>query len=119
VLAAADGVVVQVRRHARAGLYVTLRHAGGHYTRYLHLSRRVVREGQRVRGGQRLGAVGTSGNVTGPHLHFELFRVVRGKRRYVDPEPRLLTLGAPRRGRVRPPRQRRGTRRPRARRSRA
>lgn len=95
ILAAADGVVAQVGRHAKAGRVITIRHADGHFTRYLHLSRQDVRVRQQVVGGQRIGALGATGNVTGPHLHFEFFRLEGGRRRYLDPEPRFLELGAP------------------------
>ena len=63
------------------GNIVILRHAGERETRYAHLSRLDVKRGQRVEQGQRVGAVGSTGWATGPHLHFE-FRV-RGQ--HVDP----------------------------------
>jgi murein DD-endopeptidase MepM/ murein hydrolase activator NlpD len=52
---------------------------------YAHLSRVLVRRGQRVRAGRRVGAVGASGTSTGPHLHFEL----RLRGAAVDPLPAL------------------------------
>jgi murein DD-endopeptidase MepM/ murein hydrolase activator NlpD len=54
------------------GNQVVVRHSDGYFTQYAHLSRIQVRKGQRVAAGQRLGLSGATGNVTGPHLHFEV-----------------------------------------------
>ncbi|WP_416985589.1 M23 family metallopeptidase [Streptomyces sp. T028] len=54
------------------GNQVVVRHPGGHFTQYAHLSRIDVRRGDRVFPGTRLGLSGATGNVTGPHLHFEV-----------------------------------------------
>jgi murein DD-endopeptidase MepM/ murein hydrolase activator NlpD len=55
------------------GWYTEIRHAGNVVTRYCHLVRRpAVRAGQTVTAGQPIGLVGTSGNSSGPHLHFEI-----------------------------------------------
>jgi murein DD-endopeptidase MepM/ murein hydrolase activator NlpD len=54
------------------GYLVTITHGAGTKTMYGHLSRVGVRIGQRVTVGQRLGRIGSSGNATGPHLHFEV-----------------------------------------------
>ncbi|MBC7938381.1 MAG: M23 family metallopeptidase, partial [Chitinophagaceae bacterium] len=56
------------------GNVVQLRHGNDRETLYAHLSRIDVRKGQRIEQGQRVGAVGSTGWSTGPHLHFE-FRV--------------------------------------------
>ena len=63
------------------GNVVQVRHAGDRSTVYAHLSRIDVKKGQRIDQGQRLGAVGSTGWATGPHLHFE-FRVGG---RHMDP----------------------------------
>lgn len=74
ILAANDGVVVQAGWAAGYGLLVTVDHGGGVQTRYAHLSGLGVRPGQRVRRGDVLGAVGSTGLSTGPHLHYEVRR---------------------------------------------
>ncbi|MGW1160749.1 M23 family metallopeptidase [Streptomyces sp. NPDC002513] len=54
------------------GKAVVLRHADGTYSQYAHLSRIDVRPGRRVATGQRIGLAGSTGNSSGPHLHFEI-----------------------------------------------
>ncbi|WP_306332367.1 M23 family metallopeptidase [Streptomyces sp. KL118A] len=53
------------------GIEVVVRHAGGYFTQYAHLAAVTVDQGDRVRTGQWVGQAGTTGNSTGPHLHFE------------------------------------------------
>jgi murein DD-endopeptidase MepM/ murein hydrolase activator NlpD len=69
-----DGVVEFAGWQNGYGNVVALQHGGGRSTLYAHLSRVDVRKGQRVEQGQRIGAVGSTGWSTGPHLHFE-FRI--------------------------------------------
>jgi len=71
VYATRDGVVT-VEAPDWAGNLVRIDHGGGVETRYAHLSRVVVKDGERVRAGAVVGAVGDEGNSTGPHLHFEM-----------------------------------------------
>ena len=85
VLAAASGVVTRAEYHRGYGRVVFIDHGAGFVTRYAHLSKMVVREGDAVTGGTRIGTVGSSGRATGPHLHFEL-RVLGHA---VDPLPAL------------------------------
>ncbi|MFD9392156.1 M23 family metallopeptidase [Streptomyces sp. NPDC060000] len=54
------------------GNQVLIRHRDGYFTQYAHLSRIDVRKDGRVTAGQRIGLSGATGNVTGPHLHFEV-----------------------------------------------
>ena len=77
-----DGVVEFAGVQGGYGNTVIVRHGNGHSTVYAHLSRIQVRQGQTVTQGQVIGAVGSTGWSTGPHLHFE-FRV-NGV--YTDPE---------------------------------
>ena len=70
VRAAGRGVVAMVGDFYLAGKAVYINHGGGLVTAYFHLSRVDVKQGQRVARGQRIGAVGKTGRVTGPHLHW-------------------------------------------------
>ena len=72
VLSTGDGVVTRVVNHPYAGKYIEIQHSGQYVTRYLHLSRSLVRRGQKVKRGQQIAKSGNTGRSTGPHLHFEL-----------------------------------------------
>lgn len=77
IQAAGDGTVEVAGWNGAYGRYVRIRHSNGYATAYAHMSRLNVRGGQRVRQGQIIGAVGTTGRSTGPHLHYEV--LVNGK----------------------------------------
>lgn len=84
VHASERGVVTFIGTEPRGyGKYVVIRHDGGYASYYAHLSafEPTLRTGMRVARGQRVGAVGSTGTATGPHLHFE----VRRHDRLVDP----------------------------------
>jgi murein DD-endopeptidase MepM/ murein hydrolase activator NlpD len=70
VLAAGDGEVALVGDHFFAGRSVFIDHGDGLISMYFHMSRVGVKEGENVRRGQPIGAVGSTGRATGPHLHF-------------------------------------------------
>jgi len=72
VAAAADGTVTQAGWYEGYGRLVIIDHGNGYQTYYGHLSRVDVLEGQSLRQGELVGAVGTSGHSTGPHLHYEV-----------------------------------------------
>lgn len=74
VMAAGNGTVDMAGWHGGYGRYVRLRHANSYRTAYAHLSRfaRGISRGTRVRQGQIIGYVGSSGRSTGPHLHYEV-----------------------------------------------
>jgi murein DD-endopeptidase MepM/ murein hydrolase activator NlpD len=83
--AAAAGTVTQAGPAGTYGNLVVMRHADGSETRYAHLSAIGVEVGAQVARGQAIGAVGSTGRSTGPHLHFELRRDGHA----VDPRPAL------------------------------
>ncbi|NJC34235.1 murein DD-endopeptidase MepM/ murein hydrolase activator NlpD [Sphingomonas jejuensis] len=74
IYAVADGTVAVAGRNAGYGNFVRISHAGGLGTGYAHMSRIAVRGGARVRQGQVIGYVGSTGLSTGPHLHWEVYR---------------------------------------------
>lgn len=81
IQAVADGMVAQAGWAGGYGQMVRLSHPGGIETGYAHMSHIAVSPGARVRQGQTIGYVGTTGLSTGPHLHFEIYRQGRA----VDP----------------------------------
>jgi LysM repeat protein len=75
VLASADGVVTVAKTggyNFGYGNYIKIKHSNGTETLYGHLSRVNVSVGESVSRGEQIGAVGSTGNSTGPHLHFEI-----------------------------------------------
>ena len=74
IYAVQDGTVQFAGRHGGHGNYVKLSHGGGLATGYAHMSRIAVASGTRVRRGQVIGYVGSTGLSTGPHLHYEMYR---------------------------------------------
>ncbi len=72
VMASTDGLVVFAGRHRGYGKLVTLGHPFRISTRYGHLGRVAVKVGQKVKKGDILGYVGSTGRATGPHLHYEV-----------------------------------------------
>lgn len=85
IYAAADGRVTFVGRKSGYGNVVEIDHGNGLTTRYAHMSKFSARVGQEVDAGHVIGAIGSTGRSTGPHLHFE----VRINGRAVNPRPFL------------------------------
>lgn len=87
IIAFADGTVTISKLSDSAGEYVQIDHGNNIYTRYLHMESgsRKVKVGAKVKKGQVLGRMGSTGNSTGAHLHFDIN--INGS--YVDPEPYL------------------------------
>ncbi|MER6560944.1 transglycosylase family protein [Streptomyces sp. NPDC001027] len=92
VKAVAAGEVVSAGWGGSFGYQVVIRHGDGRYTQYAHLSAISVRDGQSVGAGQRIGRSGSTGNSTGPHLHFEV-RTGPGFGSDVDPVAYLRAGG--------------------------
>ena len=72
VLAAASGEVIGAGWHNGYGNLIKLEHLDGSFTLYAHNDRILVSHGQRVNQGEQIAEMGTTGNSTGPHLHFEI-----------------------------------------------
>ena len=114
IVAAKDGVIVKVvtgcaswsrnrgQRKCGGGFgnHVVIRHSDGNFTYYTHMQNssscsamRNLRNGQRVSQGEKVGCVGSSGNSTGPHLHFEVRAGSTDKRYAIDPMSFLRNWG--------------------------
>ncbi|UPQ87574.1 peptidoglycan DD-metalloendopeptidase family protein [Vibrio sinaloensis] len=86
IWAAGDGIVQKSSYNQFNGNYVFIKHSNTYITKYLHLTKRMVKTGQRVKQGQTIGTLGGTGRVTGPHLHYEF--LVNG----VHKNPRTVKL---------------------------
>ena len=87
IYAAAKGRISFVGRKSGYGNVVEISHGNGLMTRYAHMSKFAAKTGQKVDAGDVIGAIGSTGRSTGPHLHFE----VRINDRAVNPRPLLET----------------------------
>ncbi|MGV9253517.1 M23 family metallopeptidase [Streptomyces sp. NPDC003697] len=92
VRAVGAGRVVRVACGGPFGVQIVLRHPDGSFTRYAHLASVAVERGERVTSGQWIGQSGTTGNSTGPHLHFEVGTNEQSASA-VDPLPWLAARG--------------------------
>ncbi|MDK1476834.1 peptidoglycan DD-metalloendopeptidase family protein [Streptomyces sp. 549] len=98
VFATTDGVVLAVVPASAGhpfGTFVTVLHADNIVTVYAHLSAATPTRGQQVSTGDPIGKVGSTGNSTGPHLHFEVRPQIGGRHLPVNPEPYLSTALVP------------------------
>ena len=86
VYAAGGGTVIKAGYSAANGNHVFIKHANNIVTKYLHFSKGMVKNGQKVQQGQTIGLVGSTGLATGPHLHYEF--VLDGVHR----DPRTVPL---------------------------
>ena len=74
ILAVGDGVVVWVGKRSGYGNLLELNHGNGYVTRYGHNQRHLVKVGEKVKKGQQIALMGSSGRSTGPHVHFEVLK---------------------------------------------
>ena len=91
IYAGGDGTITMIGRHGNYGKYIRIRHNGTYNTGYAHLSgyAKGMKKGKRVRQGQVIGYVGSTGMSTGPHLHYE---VMQGNKR-INPMTLKLPSG--------------------------
>ena len=73
-MAVGDGVVTKSSYTSGNGKYVKIRHNSTYETQYLHMSKRAVKEGQRVKQNEVIGYVGQTGLATGPHVCFRFWK---------------------------------------------
>ena len=92
IYATADGTVSRADWFSSYGQFISIEHGADMQTRYAHLSRMVVNEGDTVKKGELIGYVGSTGRSTGPHLHYE----VRIAGEAVDPAPYMIETQAQR-----------------------
>ena len=94
ILAAGDGTVVYAGRRGGYGNYIRIRHANGYQTAYAHQHHfaKGMKVGLRVRQGQVIGYIGTTGRSTGPHLHFEVLVNNKFVNAMTIPVPRGLKI---------------------------
>jgi len=72
IMATADGIVTKSFINGSYGHYVEISHGNGYTTKFAHMKKRLVKRGEKVKRGQTIGTVGSSGRSTGPHLHYEI-----------------------------------------------
>jgi len=96
IRATSDGQVTRASRNGSFGNLVIVKHAGGFETKYAHLSKYAngVKKGKRVRQGDIIGYVGTTGSATGPHLHYEFLMggVHQNPRTIIDKLPKAKSI---------------------------
>lgn len=83
IVATADGIVTFAGYRFGYGILVEVQHPGDVLTRYAHMNKTAVVSGQRVKAGEMVGLMGSTGRSTGPHLHFEV--ISSGQK--IDPLP--------------------------------
>jgi len=96
VFASGDGRVIKSGYNKANGNYVVIQHGEAYTTKYLHLTKRKVKRGQRVKQQQVVGTVGSTGAATGPHLHYEFLvnGVHRNPRTILKKLPKAKSLAA-------------------------
>jgi murein DD-endopeptidase MepM/ murein hydrolase activator NlpD len=87
VYATAGGKIIEASSHNQYGNYILIDHSRGIKTKYMHLSKILVKQGDQVSKGEKIGLVGNSGRSTGSHLHYEVIQ----NNKNVSPVPYLVS----------------------------
>jgi murein DD-endopeptidase MepM/ murein hydrolase activator NlpD len=72
IVATADGIVIMARSDKMGGKTIKIKHMFGYTTVYCHLSKYLVKVGQKVKRGETIGLIGNTGKARGPHVHYEV-----------------------------------------------
>jgi len=72
IQATANGTVHKVLKSPSYGNYVVIKHGHGYETLYAHMHKTMVKKGQKIKRGEQIGTVGSTGRSTAPHLHYEI-----------------------------------------------
>lgn len=72
IIATADGIVTKAFRNGGYGKYVEINHGNGYVTKFAHMHKILVKRGDKITRGQKIGTVGNTGRSTGSHLHYEI-----------------------------------------------
>ena len=88
VLSAASGIVEEAKYSQSYGWYVKIKHFGGYETLYAHNSSVCVEKGDYIKKGETIALSGSTGDSTGPHVHFEVIK----NKNYIDPETVCLKI---------------------------
>tara|TARA_B100000287_G_scaffold410409_1_gene438782 strand:- start:546 stop:1808 length:1263 start_codon:yes stop_codon:yes gene_type:complete len=91
ILATADGIVIKSKYSKANGNYVTIKHNNTYTTQYLHMKKRMVKKGKKVRQGEVIGLVGMTGYTSGPHVCYRFWK----NGRQVDPFRQKLPEAKP------------------------
>lgn len=86
IVATADGIILALKNDKIGGKNITISHGGGVTTHYCHLSKFLVKAGQKIKRGDVIGLIGRTGKALGPHLHYE----VRINNKSVNPYKYIL-----------------------------
>ena len=94
IYATADGEVISVGRKRKLGKYVKIKHSFGFVTVYGHMSKYIVKKGDKLNKGTIIGEMGSTGESTGSHLHYEVIRYNRNRNpgKYLVQERRDIAL---------------------------
>ncbi|XBC42082.1 MAG: peptidoglycan DD-metalloendopeptidase family protein [Buchnera aphidicola (Meitanaphis elongallis)] len=86
ILSIGSGEIIKTKYSSIAGKYVTIKHNVQYITKYMHLKKILVKVGDKVKKGEKIGISGNTGRTTGPHLHYEIWL----KNRVIDPEKLVI-----------------------------